>query len=97
MDRVEPLDPLRPVCHVCHHEAEAFARSVGKRLPTEFEWEAAATWNPVRGAAQQFPWGDEPLTTELANVDQLSFGTAQVHAYPRNVSPIGCYGMIGDV
>jgi gamma-glutamyl hercynylcysteine S-oxide synthase len=33
----------------------------------------------------------------LANLDQLGFGTAPVGAYQRNVSPIGCYGMIGDV
>jgi iron(II)-dependent oxidoreductase len=97
MDRAGPVPASHPVCHVCYHEAEAFARYAGKRLPTEQEWEAAASWNPETGTKQAFPWGDQPASKDLANIDQLSFGTAPVGSYPKNLSPIGCSGMIGDV
>jgi gamma-glutamyl hercynylcysteine S-oxide synthase len=96
-DSTEPVDPARPVCHVSWFEAEAFARHAGKRLPTEPEWEKAASWDGARDVKRANPWSDGAWEPARANLDQLMFGTAPVGAYPRGAAPCGARQMLGDV
>ena len=93
----EPLAPVEPVIHVCQHEAAAFARFSGGRLPTETEWEKAAAWDPGSGASQSCPWGDREATPEVANLNAAAFGPAPIGSFPGGRSPVGCEQMLGDV
>ena len=97
LGRVEAVPAREPVQHVCWYEADAYARWAGKRLPTEAEWEKAASWT-ADGHKRRYPWGDEEPNASLANLATSErFAPAPAASFPSGESPWGCRQMIGDI
>jgi serine/threonine-protein kinase len=82
-----------PMLNVNWKMANKYCEWVGARLPTEAEWEKAA-----RGLdGRQYPWGNNPPQSSLANYDQINGDTVQVGQFPEGASPYGIYDMAGNV
>jgi iron(II)-dependent oxidoreductase len=102
-NRWVPLEPHRPVLHVNWHEAEAYCRWAGRRLPTEAEWEAAASGEPAAGGRtlaetkRRLPWGNNAPTPERANLGWRAMGAVDTGALAAGDSAFGCRQMIGNV
>ena len=104
---VQPEISDHPVAKVTWFQANEYCKLVGKRLPTEAEWEKAAKgWDD-----RTYPWGDEYITGKRANLcdrkcisgyqeKRVYDGYAQVApvgSFPEGASPFGILDMAGNV
>jgi serine/threonine-protein kinase len=78
-------NPDLPVTNVSYEDAEAFAKWMGKRLPSEKEWEKAARGTDGR----IYPWGNAPWKNTPHDLQK-------VDSYPERRSPYGAYNMAGN-
>jgi ergothioneine biosynthesis protein EgtB len=87
-----PLQDELPVMHVDWHEASAYCRYAGRRLPSEAEWEVAASL--ANGGRRRYPWGE---VSDGGRANLGGSGRVPVDCFASGESSSGCRQMIGNV
>ena len=87
--------PLDWPVYVSQAEAKAYAKWVGKSLPTEAEWQRAAYATP-QGDERAYPWGNEAPAHSFGNFDFAGWSAVPVNVLPEGQSAFGVHGMLGN-
>jgi gamma-glutamyl hercynylcysteine S-oxide synthase len=81
--------------YVSHAEAAAYAKWVGKDLPTEAEWQRAA-YGRAEGSGRPYPWGAAEPSANVGNFDFDRWHPTAVNAFPAGRSAFGVEGLLGN-
>ena len=96
----DPVCSNHPVNYVSWEYAKTYCAWAGRRLPTEAEWEKAASWDPVKNEKRLYPWGND-FDCKKGNFEDSACdgfaGTASVGSFLSGASPYGALDMGGNV
>lgn len=90
-----PLPMDLPV-YVSHAEASAYAKWLGRRLPTEEQFHRAAYGVPGCDEQRLYPWGEQPPARHHGNFDFAQFEPTACGAYPEGASAFGVHDLVGN-
>ncbi len=86
-----------PVIYVSWEAANSYCSWSNRRLPTEAEWEKAASWNDDVQAQEKYPWGNDKINSSYANYQGDIGDMTEVGHYKKGQSFYGAYDLVGNV
>jgi iron(II)-dependent oxidoreductase len=88
--------PLDWPVYVSHAEASAYAKWLGRKLPSEEQFHRAAYGTSDESVERIYPWGDEPPNPRYGNFDFAHWDPSPVGSYPRGASAFGVHDIVGN-